>query len=67
MFHFVMVFLLIGVGLLSLCKPEAVWMLYESWKSSSGAEPSDFYLVITRISGVVAIIAGVVLLATLGG
>lgn len=67
MFQFVMVLLLIGAGLLSLCKPEAVWMLYESWKSSGDAEPSDSYLVITRISGVAAIILGVVLLVTLGG
>lgn len=64
---FIFLCITIGTGLLSLCKPEVVWMLSESWKSSSGAEPSDSYLVITRISGAAAIIIGVVLLVMLGG
>lgn len=53
---------LLGVGLLAAAKPQVVWTLWEGWKSSEGAEPSDFYLAATRISGVVAVITGVALL-----
>lgn len=58
---------LTGAGLLSIFKPDVVWMISESWKSSADAEPSDAYLVITRISGAVVTVAGIVLLIMVMG
>lgn len=57
------------VGLVMLIKPQAVYTLTESWKSNTTGEPSDFYLLSTRIGGgffVVVGIAGAIVLAVLG-
>lgn len=68
MFAGIILLLITGAGLLSLFKPDVVWMISESWKSSADAEPSDSYLVITRISGAIVTEVGVVtLIMMLGG
>lgn len=57
------------VGLVMLLKPQAVYQLTESWKSNTPGEPSDFFLLSTRIGGgffVVAGMAGAIVLAVLG-
>ena len=57
------------VGLVMLIKPRAVYELTEGWKSNTPGEPSDFFLLSTRIGGgffVVAGMAGAIVLAVLG-
>ena len=57
------------IGLVMLLKPQAVYTLTESWKSNTPGEPSDFYLLSTRIGGGFFLAAGTVgaiVLAVLG-
>ncbi|PEL05840.1 DUF6199 family natural product biosynthesis protein [Bacillus sp. AFS017336] len=49
------IFLLLLAGLL-IFKPDVVWFITESWKSSVGSEPSDLYLSSTRFGGIVLLI-----------
>ncbi|PEJ59621.1 hypothetical protein CN692_05385 [Bacillus sp. AFS002410] len=58
---FVGIVLLIIAGL-AFFKPEVIWFITESWKSSVGSEPSDFYLITTRIGGVILLIVALILL-----
>lgn len=44
------IFILI-IGLIMLFSPDTWWLITESWKSNSAAEPSDFYIKLTRIGG----------------
>ena len=39
--------------------PSAWWRLTESWKNDSATEPSDLYLKITRIGGIIFLMIGV--------
>lgn len=57
------------LGAFMLVKPEAVYALTESWKSNTSGEPSDFYLLSTRIGGGIFLVmglAGAIVLAALG-
>lgn len=47
------------VGLVMLIKPQIVFHIVESWKYSSDTDPSDSYIVNTRIGGVAFLIIGV--------
>lgn len=51
--------ILIIVGLVMLIKPDVFWSITESWKSNDGTEPSDLYLLSTRIGGVLFTIVGI--------
>lgn len=53
--------ILIALGVCSLAFPRGLWFLGYGWHFKS-AEPSDAALGITRVSGIVTIILGVVLL-----
>lgn len=48
------IILLLLAGLLIL-KPKLVWFITESWKSEYAAEPSEFYIITTRLGGVVVL------------
>lgn len=48
-----------AIGLFTLIKPELIYQLRESWKSSSMTEPSDLYLILMRISGGIFAVSGV--------
>lgn len=50
--------LLVGLGLLMICRPETVYELTEGWKSSSSGTPSRAYLLSTRFGGVMMLLAG---------
>ncbi len=50
--------LAIAFGIVFIIRPETSYELEEWWKSDGG-EPSDFYLKITRIGGIAAVIIGV--------
>lgn len=52
---------LIIVGLLNLCKPEEMWYMSTGWRFKD-AEPSEDALLWCRVSGVISIIIGLILL-----
>jgi hypothetical protein len=51
--------LFIAAGIFSIAQPEMIYELFESWKSYTIEEPSDFYIVKTKIGGVIAIVLGI--------
>lgn len=56
-------------GAAMLIKPEIIYKITESWKSNTTGEPSDFYILSTRIGGgffILVGIAGAIALAVLG-
>lgn len=52
-------FLIFVLGMLIFLKPDLVWKLTEEWKSYRADEPSDLYLKITKIGGILYALAGV--------
>lgn len=56
--------LILAVGIFMFLKPDIIWYLSESWKSDGADGPSDFYLKVTRMSGIL-IAAGSILIAVL--
>ena len=58
MIIFLSIFILIMGGVMLLF-PELVYELTESWKSYSAGEPSDFYIISTRVGGVCCLLAGI--------
>ena len=53
--------IIVAVGLWFIRAPDMVWELQHLLSVKDG-EPTDFYLISTRISGVILIIVGIVLL-----
>lgn len=51
--------LIVTLGIILLFAPDAWWEITESWKSYSASEPSDMYLKLTRISGIISLLAGI--------
>lgn len=49
------------VGLFACLRPASVWTLTERWKSHDAREPSDFYLLTTRIGGALMAVTGLAL------
>lgn len=47
------------VGLVMLINPQGVYKAAESWKSNTPGEPSDFYLLGTRIGGGFLTVVGI--------
>ena len=52
------IFMLVG-GAVAVFFPDMIFELKESWKSYSAADPSDLYLLFTRIGGVIFMLSGV--------
>lgn len=49
----------IAFGLFALIYPEAIYELKEMLRSSISGEPSKFYIIMTRIGGVITILVGI--------
>lgn len=47
------------VGVVMILSPRTFYMLTESWKNGSETEPSDAYILHTRIGGVVFLLIGI--------
>ena len=45
-------------GLFMFLSPYKFWELFESWKSTSNAEPSKRYIIEVRIGGCICMIVG---------
>lgn len=43
-------------------KPDLVWKLTEEWKSYCADEPSEFYLKVTKICGILFALFGIVVM-----
>ncbi len=53
--------LVLAWGLVLFLRPTLWWELTERWKSYRAEDPSDFYLLCTKIGGVLVILAGIAL------
>ncbi len=51
------IFILIGI--FAFFKPDLIWELTEQWKSYYTDEPSDLYLLSTKIGGGIFILLGI--------
>ncbi|MOA41223.1 hypothetical protein D3C78_1631650 [compost metagenome] len=56
--------LIILIGLLNIFFPSFAWFLKHGWAVDGESEPSEAFLILTRIGGIIAIVIGVVLLTT---
>ncbi len=50
---------LIAFGLLMVFKPQLMWTISESWKSSGASGPSSFYIHSMRFGGILCTLAGI--------
>lgn len=52
---------LIGLlcGSLMTIRPDIIWKINESWKSNDATEPSDLFLLLTRIGGICLLVIGI--------
>lgn len=48
------------VGVIMIVKPKFIYEITESWKNNSGGEPSEAYILWTRLSGIVCLLIGIV-------
>lgn len=46
-------------GLVNVLAPQFIYLVTQSWKSSSGSSPSQLFIVNTRFGGVVLILIGI--------
>ncbi|MNO43050.1 hypothetical protein D3C76_332590 [compost metagenome] len=51
--------LFIIIGFLNICFPSFAWYLKEGWKVDGDSEPSETYLALTRLGGIVAVVIGI--------
>ena len=54
--------MLIAAGIILAGAPNLIYDIMQSWKNFDDSEPSDYYRVITRVQGIILIIAGIVLI-----
>lgn len=54
-----------ALGMFLFWKPDLVWKLTEEWKSYCADEPSEFYLKVTQISGILLALFGIVVMILL--
>ena len=52
-----------ALGMFIFLKPDLVWKLTEEWKSYRADEPSEFYLKVTRIGGILFALFGIIMIA----
>ena len=53
--------IIIILGIFAAASPEDAWQLSNSWRFEYG-EPSEMALILTRLGGIVGIIAGILLI-----
>ena len=49
-------------GILLMAAPKLVYEITQSWKSNSDSEPSNYYMILSRVQGVILTIVGIVLI-----
>lgn len=53
---------LIITGFVMLIKPNVMWKIAESWKTKTNAEPTDLYMIIIRIGGLILAVGGIIVI-----
>ena len=53
---------LIIMGFVMLIKPNVMWKIAESWKTKTNGEPTDVYMIIVRIGGLILAVGGVIVI-----
>lgn len=51
-----------ALGMFVFLKPDLVWKLTEEWKSYRADEPSEFYLKVTKIGGILFALFGIIMI-----
>ena len=51
---------LIMMGCVMLIKPNIMWKIAESWKINTNVEPTDLYMKIIRIAGLILAVGGII-------
>ncbi len=59
--YYIISILMILIGLLFYKKPEVVWKI-KHYIDTKGGEPTDFFISRTKITGVFAIVVGIIIL-----
>lgn len=57
--NFIACILLTIIGGTMLAMPKKIWIISDSWKVKTKAEPTSLYLVLIRIAGAILIIGGI--------
>lgn len=52
------IFLFVMGGVM-LIKPKTIWKIAESWKVKTNAEPTELYIILSRIAGSILVIGGI--------
>ena len=55
--------IIFALGMFFFLKPNLVWKLTEEWKSYRADEPSELYLKVTRIGGILFALFGIIMIA----
>lgn len=55
--------MIFALGMFIFWRPDLVWKLTEEWKSYRADEPSEFYLKVTRIGGILFALFGIIMIA----
>ena len=50
------------MGCVMLIKPNVMWKIAESWKTKTNAEPTDLYMIIIRIGGLILAVGGIIVI-----
>ena len=54
--------IIFALGMFIFLKPDLVWKLTEEWKSYRADEPSEFYLKVTKIGGILFAMFGIIMI-----
>ena len=50
------------MGCVMLIKPNVMWKIAESWKTKTNAEPTDLYMIVIRIGGLILAVGGIIVI-----
>lgn len=51
---------LIVMGCVMLINPNIMWKIAESWKTKTNAEPTDVYMIMIKIGGLILAVGGII-------
>ena len=54
--------IIFAIGMFYFLKPGLLWKLTEEWKSDRADEPSELYLIDTKISGILFALFGIIII-----
>lgn len=54
--------IILALGVFIFLKPDLVWKITEGWKFYNADGPSEFYLKITKIAGILYVLFGIAMM-----